>query len=67
MHHIVHWLHGGPTSLDNGVLLCHTHHVVIHRGEWTVRLAANKRPEFIPPAWVDPDQTPRTNTLHLRR
>ncbi len=67
VHHIIHWLFGGPTSLDNGVLLCHTHHVVIHRGEWTVRLAANKRPEFTPPAWVDPERRPRTNTLHLRR
>ncbi len=67
VHHIIHWLFGGPTSLDNGVLLCHTHHVVIHRGEWTVRLAANRRPEFIPPAWIDPERTPRTNTLHLRR
>ncbi len=67
VHHILHWAYGGPTSLDNGVLLCHAHHTVIHRGEWTVRLGPDRRPEFLPPAWVDPNRRPRTNTLHLRR
>ena len=67
VHHILHWAHGGPTSLDNGVLLCHAHHTVIHRGEWQVHLGPNRRPAFTPPTWIDPDQQPRTNTLHLRR
>ena len=30
-HHIVHWLDGGPTNLDNLVLLCRRHHRLIHR------------------------------------
>jgi hypothetical protein len=64
VHHIVHWAHGGSTSLDNGVLLCHAHPTVIHRGEWTVRLGDDRRPEFTPPAWVDPVRRPRTNSLH---
>ena len=25
-HHVKHWLDGGPTDLDNLVLLCHQHH-----------------------------------------
>jgi hypothetical protein len=25
-HHVVHWLHGGPTDLCNGALLCGRHH-----------------------------------------
>jgi hypothetical protein len=25
-HHVVHWLHGGSTDLDNLILLCHRHH-----------------------------------------
>ena len=25
-HHVKHWLHGGPTSLDNLVFLCSFHH-----------------------------------------
>jgi len=35
-HHIVHWEHGGPTELDNLVLLCPYHHRAHHRGEITV-------------------------------
>ncbi len=66
VHHIVHWADGGPTSLDNGVLLCGTHHRVIHRNQWTVRLGNDRRPEFLPPTWIDPDRTPRRNTMHLR-
>ena len=30
-HHIVHWLDGGPTDLDNLVLLCRRHHRLLHR------------------------------------
>ncbi len=63
-HHLVHWADGGPTSLANAVLVCRLHHSLIHRGDWTVRLATDHRPEFIPPPWIDPDQKPRRNTLH---
>jgi hypothetical protein len=31
-HHVRHWADGGPTALDNLVLLCRPHHRVIHRG-----------------------------------
>jgi hypothetical protein len=33
-HHIVHEAHGGPTKLDNLVLLCQTHHTLIHSPGW---------------------------------
>ncbi len=33
-HHIVHWVRGGPTDLDNLVLLCHRHHWLVHEGGW---------------------------------
>lgn len=29
-HHVVHWLHGGATDLDNLVLLCAFHHRLVH-------------------------------------
>ena len=48
-HHIVHWINGGPTSLDNLVMLCGHHHRTIHHTPWEVRLAADGRPEFLPP------------------
>ena len=33
-HHLVHWKRGGPTDLDNLVLLCHRHHRMVHEGNW---------------------------------
>ncbi|MET8198516.1 HNH endonuclease signature motif containing protein [Micromonospora taraxaci] len=65
-HHIQHWADGGPTNLDNAVLLCGHHHRHIHHSNWTVRLGDNGRPEFVPPAWLDPDQVPRRNHYHRR-
>jgi hypothetical protein len=34
-HHVWHWSKGGPTSLDNLVLLCPRHHRLLHEGNWT--------------------------------
>ncbi|MFF5199894.1 DUF222 domain-containing protein [Micromonospora parva] len=65
-HHIRHWADGGPTSLDNAVLLCGHHHRHIHQTDWLVRLGGNGHPEFVPPAWLDPDQIPRRNHYHQR-
>lgn len=31
-HHVIHWADGGPTSLDNMVLLCRRHHTAVHEG-----------------------------------
>ena len=61
-HHIVHWADGGPTDLDNLVLLCGQHHRTIHHDGWDVRMAADRHPEFIPPPWINPDRAPRRNT-----
>jgi Domain of unknown function (DUF222)/HNH endonuclease len=33
-HHLHHWLHGGPTSLDNLILLCRVHHLAVHEHHW---------------------------------
>jgi 5-methylcytosine-specific restriction endonuclease McrA len=35
-HHIVAHAHGGPTSLSNLVLLCGTHHRLLHRHRWQI-------------------------------
>ncbi|HEX6516263.1 MAG TPA: DUF222 domain-containing protein, partial [Nocardioidaceae bacterium] len=49
-HHLVSWLDGGPTSLDNLVLLCRAHHTLLHSSGWQVRLNPHdRRPEFKPP------------------
>ncbi len=34
VHHLVHWLVGGETNLENCALLCRRHHVACHEGGW---------------------------------
>jgi hypothetical protein len=64
-HHIRHWIHGGPTSLDNLVLLCGHHHRTLHHTPWQVRLAPDRRPEFLPPPKTG--RPPPTWTRHRPR
>jgi hypothetical protein len=40
-HHVTHWRDGGPTDLDNMVLLCRRHHRVAHRRGWSMMLGAD--------------------------
>jgi Domain of unknown function (DUF222) len=57
VHHVKHKAHGGPTSLNECVLLCSYHHqMVIHRWGWT--LVLNR--DGTTTAW-NPD---RTKVLH---
>jgi hypothetical protein len=44
-HHVVEWAKGGPTSVDNLVLLCSRHHRLVHHSHWTVEINEGK-PEF---------------------
>jgi hypothetical protein len=67
-HHIVPWLDGGPTTMDNGVLVCRIHHVLLHEpGGWQVRLGPDRLPEFVPPRWIDPGRRPLRNSRHASR
>ncbi|TQM44743.1 HNH endonuclease signature motif containing protein [Pseudonocardia cypriaca] len=36
-HHVQHWLHGGPTDVDNLVLVCSFHHRLIHDHGYHIR------------------------------
>lgn len=36
-HHVVSWLAGGPTDLENLILLCRFHHTFVHEGGMTIR------------------------------
>ena len=58
-HHIRHWADGGPTDLNNLVLLCGFHHRLIHHSDWEVFIGDDNHPWFIPPASVDPNRQPR--------
>jgi len=57
-HHIVHWTHGGDTSLNNGCLLCPACHANIHHDGWDVVMGLDKHPWLIPPASVDSQRAP---------
>jgi hypothetical protein len=66
-HHMISWADGGPTSLNNAVLLCGHHHRLIHHSPWQVRQSpADGLPEFIPPEYVDSQQRPQRNRYHRR-
>ncbi|HZQ85330.1 MAG TPA: DUF222 domain-containing protein [Acidimicrobiales bacterium] len=41
-HHISHWQDGGPTDLDNLVLLCSHHHHLVHEGGWAMTGSAKQ-------------------------
>jgi hypothetical protein len=48
-HHVVHWIHGGTTDLDNLILLCHRHHWMVHEGKWQLVRSDDGRMLAIPP------------------
>ncbi|MFI5430837.1 DUF222 domain-containing protein [Rhodococcus baikonurensis] len=63
-HHIRHWANGGPTVMNNLVLLCRSHHRLIHRksgfvGKWEIRIGVDNKPWLIPPPSIDPLRHPR--------
>ncbi|UNQ36072.1 HNH endonuclease signature motif containing protein [Prescottella equi] len=57
-HHVKHWADGGPTDLDNLVLLCRYHHTLLHHSHWDVEIGADRKPWFTPPSTVDPYKKP---------
>ncbi|WP_461189278.1 HNH endonuclease signature motif containing protein [Arthrobacter sp. Z4-13] len=59
-HHITYWSHGGPTTTDNGALLCSAHHHLIHKEQWTIT-TINGTPWYTPPKHLDPHQKPQQN------
>ena len=54
-HHIRHWGRGGSTDLDNLVLVCTSHHKLVHEYGWDVGLGPGDAV-----TWMRPDKTPFT-------
>jgi uncharacterized protein DUF222/HNH endonuclease len=48
-HHIRHWAHGGPTSLENLVQLCSFHHRLVHEGGYQVVRTGARSVAFMRP------------------
>jgi hypothetical protein len=65
-HHIVDWIVGGLTDLNNLPLLCRYHHTHFLQKGWSCRINADGLPEWIPPRWVDHDQRAQINA-RIRR
>ncbi|WP_193510028.1 HNH endonuclease signature motif containing protein [Cryobacterium sp. BB736] len=62
-HHIRWWERdGGTTDIDNGILLCRHHHLLLHDEGWEIETRDHDplaRFWLIPPRDIDPTQTPR--------
>ena len=48
-HHVDHWMDGGPTTLENLVLLCRRHHRLVHEGGFTLRWRSDRTIAFFYP------------------
>ncbi|GAA1573690.1 HNH endonuclease signature motif containing protein [Kribbella sancticallisti] len=59
-HHIVPWFEGGPTSLDNLVLVCSLDHTDIHAGHRTIHII-NGTVHVSRPSWATPGPPTRLN------
>ncbi len=69
IHHIIPFKDGGPTTIDNGAMICGYHHRNFEKLGWHC-ITHHGRPAWIPPPHIDPDRQPRRNPLHekpLRR
>ena len=65
-HHMRHWADGGPTRLDNLVLLCRTHHRLLHEDGFRLTADPDRRGRliFYSPKGVPIPEVPPTVTLH---
>jgi Domain of unknown function (DUF222)/HNH endonuclease len=64
VHHLWHWIRGGPTNRENCCLLCRRHHRMIHKGGWTATGDANGTISFVGPEQVQ--HLSRPPNLQLR-
>lgn len=64
-HHIRHWVDGGATRLDNLILLCRTHHRLLHEGGFRLKPDPRgvRKPTFYSPRGVPIPEVPPRITL----
>ena len=66
-HHIVHWADGGPTSVDNMVLLCSRCHHKVHDNDWQVRQTPTGQYTLRRPFTTHKRRTHQRTPSHPRR
>ncbi|TXK19893.1 HNH endonuclease signature motif containing protein [Homoserinibacter sp. GY 40078] len=58
-HHIRHWVRDrGGTDIDDGILLCRHHHLLVHDAGWEIEHDQGTNYRMIPPASRDRTRTP---------
>jgi hypothetical protein len=62
-HHVTDYQKTRRTRVDDAGLACTGNHHTFESMGWR-SIMYNGRPYWVPPTWVDPDQTPRRNKLH---
>jgi hypothetical protein len=63
VHHVKPWAQNGPTTVDNGVLLCWFHHHTIDTSGWEIRMV-NGSPQVRAPGLIDPQRLWRPPNRH---
>ncbi|TFC23286.1 HNH endonuclease signature motif containing protein [Cryobacterium glucosi] len=63
VHHVKPWATGGPTNVDNGVLLCWFHHHSIDTSGWEIRMVKGS-PQVRAPGLIDPQRLWRPPNRH---
>ena len=61
VHHLIHWAHGGPTSLPNLILLCRFHHQIV---DPPLGLGTSPATPTAPAPPPHPTDAPCTPTAH---
>ncbi len=62
-HHVTDFAKTKRTRVDDGTLVCRQNHALFEQMGWA-SIMLNDLPHWVPPAWVDPAQKPRRNTMH---
>ena len=65
-HHVWHWLDGGPTDLDNLVLLCHRHHHFVHQHGYKMIPQPDRTWTAVQAPRPEPTPAPRRNPQQPR-
>ena len=64
-HHVWHWADGGPTDLQNLILLCDRHHHAVHDGGWSPALHGDGTVVWTSPAGQTITTPAELDTLSL--
>jgi hypothetical protein len=65
VHHVIPWAAGGPTDLENMILLCSRHHTETGQGTWEIVMKGGV-PWVRLPSWVDRTRPVLRNHTHRR-